>query len=168
MYRFAICAIFVVLCLVCLPALAQDTPGTHVCVGTLAGAGVQVSGKGSRDTLIKFLAKQKKPPLTLAPLESIPDDNLVEAKQKACEYVVRMDLVELHTESGYLTAMSGAHGSVPNYFVTISYKLNKLSDGSEVSSGTFKAQDTGSPQNAVGFALNKIAAKVDGAIKGTK
>src|ERR1700730_16248022 len=98
MYRFATYAIFIVLCLASLPALAQETAGPHVCVGTLAGAGAEVSGKASRDTLVKLLAKQKKPPLTVAPLESIPDDNLVEAKQKACDYVVMTDLVELHTE----------------------------------------------------------------------
>jgi hypothetical protein len=46
--------------------------------------------------------------------------------------------------------------------------LNKVSDGAEVSSGSFKAQDTGSIQNAIGFTLNKMAAKVDGAIKGAK
>jgi hypothetical protein len=46
--------------------------------------------------------------------------------------------------------------------------LNKVSDGAEVSTGSLKAQDAGSSQNAVGSTMTKIAAKVDGAINGAK
>lgn len=169
MYRFAIFAILVALCLASLPIVAEDTAGTHVCVGVLGSAGGQVSGKVARDNLIKSLNKQKKPPLAPVPLESfLPAEAMAEAKQRACEYVLITDLVEQHTESGYLTAMSGAQGSVPIFFVTTSYKLKKVSDGTEVASGSFKAQDTGSAQTAVAFTLSKMAAKVDGAIKGGK
>jgi len=163
------CAIFVALCLASFPILAEDTAGPHVCVGELEGAGGQISGTVARDTLIKYLNKQKKPPLTSVPLESsLPNEALAEAKQKACEYVVTTNLVEVHTESGYSPGMGMSGVNVPHFFVTTSYKLNKVSDGAEVLSGSFKAQDTGSPQNAVGFTLNKIAARVDGAIKGAK
>ena len=166
MFRFAICAIFVALCLASIPILAEDTAGTHVCVSVLAGAGGR-SGTGARDTLVKFLAKQKKPPLTPVPLQSsLPEEALAEAKQKSCEYVVTTNLVEEHTESGYGPGLSGV--SIPNFFVTTSYKLNKVSDGAEVSTGSCKAQDTGSSENAVGFTMNKIAAKVDAALKGAK
>src|ERR1035438_315844 len=75
MYRFAICAIFVALCLASFPVLAEDTAGTHVCVGVLASAGGR-SGTVARDTLIKFLNKQKKPPLTPVPLQPL-DLNMV-------------------------------------------------------------------------------------------
>jgi hypothetical protein len=166
MCRFAICAVFVALCLASFPILAEDTAGTHVCVGVLASAGGR-SGTVARDTLIKSLNKQKKPPLTPVPLESsLPDEALAEAKQKTCEYVVTTNLVEDHTESGYGPGLSGV--SIPHFFVTTSYKLNKVSDGAEVSTGSLKAQDTGSSQNAVGFTMTKIAAKVDGAINGAK
>ncbi len=169
MYRVAICAIFVALCLASIPILAEDNAGPHLCVGVLEGAGGQISGTVARDTLIKHLNKQKKPPLTSVPLESsLPDEALAEAKQKACEYVVTTNLVEAHTASAYPPGVSPNAASVPNFFVTISYKLNKVSDGAEASSGSFKAQDTGSTQNAIGFTLNKMAAKVDGAIKGAK
>jgi hypothetical protein len=169
MYRFAIYAIFVALCLASSSVFAGDAAGTQVCVGALGGAGGGVSGKVARDTFIKSLNKQKKPPLTSVPLESsLSDDVLAEAKQKTCEYVVITDLVEEHTESSYVTSMSGAQGNVPNFFVTTNYKVKKVSDGSEVASGSLKAQDTGSPQNAVDYTMNKMAAKVDGAIKGAK
>ncbi len=169
MYRFAICAIFVALCLASFPILAEDNAGPHVCVGVLQGAGGQISGTVARDTLIKHLNKQKKPPLTSVPLESfLPDEALAEAKHKACEYVVTTNLVEAHTESSYPPGVSPNAASVPNFFVTTSYKLNKVSNGAEVSSGSFKAHDTGSSQNAIAFTLNKMAAKVDGAIKAAK
>ncbi len=168
MSRLATCIILAALCVACLPVLAADS-GTHVCVGVLGSAGGQISGTVARDTLIKWLDKQKKPPLATVPLDSsAPDEALAEAKQKNCEYVVTTNLVEDHTESGYMPGTGGTTASIPNFFVTTSYKLNKVSDGAELSSGTFKAQDTGSPQNAVGFTLNKIAGKVDGAIKGAK
>ncbi len=168
MYRFAICAIFVAACLASFPILAEETAGLHVCVGVMAGAGNQVSGKVARDSLIKALKKQKKPPLTLVPLESLPEDQLTEAKQKTCEYLLTTDLVEEHTEQGYLPGVGAYAGSVPIFFVTTSYKLGKISDGTEVTKGSMKAQDTGSPQNAVEFTMSKIAGKVDGALKGAK
>ena len=57
------------------------------------------------------------------------------------------------------------HTSMPTYYVTTTYKLTKVSDGSEVASGNFKASDRGSEQNAIGFTLHKIADKVTEAIK---
>jgi hypothetical protein len=154
---------------VSLPLFADDAAGTHVCVGVLQSAGGGVSGTVARDTLIKWLGKQKKAQMQTVPLESsAPDEALAEAKQKNCEYVVTTNLIEDHTESGYTPGMGGTTASIPNFFVTVGYKLNKVSDGSEVGSGSFKAQDTGSAQNAVGFTLNKVAGKVAQATKGGK
>ena len=92
MYRVAICAIFVALCLASFPILAEDIAGPHVCVGVLEGAGGRISGTVARDTLIKYLNKQKKPQLTAVPLVSfLPNEALTEAKQTVkhwCRYVL--------------------------------------------------------------------------------
>jgi hypothetical protein len=54
---------------------------------------------------------------------------------------------------------------MPTFFVTTEYKLAKVSDGSDMSSGSFKASDRGSPQNAVGFTMKKVADKVTETIR---
>jgi hypothetical protein len=123
----------------------------------------------ARDTLIKWLAKQKKGPVQGVPLDAaLPDEAMAEAKQKNCDYVVTTNLIEDHTESGYAPGAGTTTTSIPNFFVTVTYKLNRVADGTEIGGGSFKAQDTGSPQNAVGFTLNKVAGKVTAAIKGGK
>lgn len=167
MSRFAFAFSLLVLCFASIPAFADDAAGVHVCVAVLQSAGGNISGTVSRDTLIKWLGKQKKSQVQTVPMESsIPDEALAEAKQKNCDYVVTTNLVEDHTESGYTPGMGGTTASIPNFFVTVSYKLTKITDGADVASGSFKAQDTGSPQNAVGFTLSKVAGKVAGAVKG--
>lgn len=167
MFRTLVCFALFVLCFASIPLLADDAAGTHVCVGVLQSAGGSISGTVARDTLIKWLGKQKKGAVQPVPLDAaVPDEALAEAKQKNCEYVVTTNLVEDHTESGYSPGAGTTTASIPNFFVTVSYKLTKVSDGTDVSSGSGKAQDTGSPQNAVGFTLNKIAGKVSGALKG--
>jgi hypothetical protein len=171
MSRIAICVALLALCLslTSIPLLADDAASPHVCVGVLQSAGGSISGTVARDTLIKWLGKQKKGTVQTVPLDaSVPDEALVEAKQKNCEYVVTTNLVEDHTESGYSPGAGTTTSSIPNFFVTVTYKLNKVADGADVASGSFKAQDTGSPQNAVGFTLNKIAGKVVQAVKGAK
>jgi len=55
--------------------------------------------------------------------------------------------------------------STPTFYVTTTYKLTKVSDGSEVISGNAKASDRGSEQNAIGYTLHKIADRVTEAIK---
>ena len=55
--------------------------------------------------------------------------------------------------------------SMPTFYVTTAYQLTKVSDGSEMASGNFKASDRGSEQNAIGFTMHKIADKVTQAIK---
>ncbi len=151
------------------PLVADDAAGPHVCVGILQSAGGNVSGTVARDTLIKWLGKQKKGQVQSVPLDaSIPDEAMAEAKQKNCDYVVTTNLTEDHTESGYSPGAGTTTSSIPNFFVTVSYQLNKVGDGAEVSKGSFKAQDTGSSQNAIGFTMNKIAGKVTQSVKGGK
>ncbi len=136
----------------------------HLCVATLEGAGGEISGTTARDNLIKVLNKQKpdkNSPVTAetVPLEaSLPDEVLADAKQKSCDFVVTTKLVEAHSDASYSTGTAGVN--IQTFFVTVAYKLEKVNDGSEISSGSFKAQDRGSEQTAIGFTSNKIAGKV--------
>jgi hypothetical protein len=132
----------------------------------MQSAGGGISGTASRDQLIKFLSKQKNFSGQLVPLNAAaPDEALAEAKQKGCEFVITTNLVEDHTDTAYQPGMGGTTTSMPKFFVTTAYKLNRVSDGSGLGEGTFKAQDTGSQQNAVGFTMKNMSGKIADAIK---
>ena len=147
-------------------AFAQSASGSKLCVSIMQGSGGNTSPITSRDTLHKALEKQKNLKGTTEILNaSTPEELSAEAKQKSCAFLLMTNLAEDHTESAYGPGVLMST-TIPTFFVTVDYKLEKISDGSEVSSGSAKAQDTGSQQNAVNISMNKIASKVGGALKG--
>ena len=135
----------------------------------LQGSRGNVSGFAARDALIKSLNKQrpdKNSPVAIEaePLDtSSPDDSMAAAKQKSCNFLVTTNLLETHADSSYLGGLSQVN--IQPFFVTVAYKLNRVGQGSEMSSASFKAQDKGSEQNAIEFTMNKIAGKVSGEIR---
>lgn len=161
--------IFFVLLLIDLPMLSQQNQAVHLCVAALEGAGGNVSGSVARDALIKSLNKQKPDKNSPVTIEadsldtSSHDDSMAAAKQKSCDFLVTTNLLETHADSSYLGGLSQVN--IQTFFVTVAYKLSKVSDGSEMSSASFKAQDKSSEQNAIGFTMNKIAGKVTGEIR---
>lgn len=166
MNRFAMCALTVVFLMIAVSAFCQDSASGKLCVSGMQGAAGTTSPTASRDELIKFLEKQKNlKGTTQALIASTPEDTASEAKQKGCGYVLTTALTEDHVESAYGPGVLMST-SIPTFFVTVGYKLMKASDGSEVASGSAKAQDTSSQQHAVEFSMNKIAGKVGGALKG--
>jgi hypothetical protein len=166
MNRVAMCTFTVAFLAIAVSAFCQDSASGKLCFGGMQGAGGSTSPTSSRDELIKFLEKQKNLKGTTQALNaSAPEDAASEAKQKACGYVLTTALTEDHVESAYGPGVLMST-SIPTFFVTVGYKLVKVSDGSELSSGSAKAQDTGSQQHAVEFTMNKIAGKVGGALKG--
>lgn len=147
-------------------AFAQDSAGGKLCVSIMQGSGGNTSPTVSRDALVKALEKQKNLKGTTAPLNaSVAEELSAEAKQKGCAYLVITNLAEDHTESAYGPGVLMST-TIPTFFVTVDYKLVKASDGSNLSSGSVKAQDTGSQQNAVNISMNKMASKIGGALKG--
>ena len=75
-------------------------------------------------------------------------------------------MVGLQSERGASPAVAGTTPvETQTFHVTLDYKLNKVSDGAEASSGSLKTSDPGSAQNGVIAAMRKIADKVADAIK---
>ncbi len=147
-------------------ALSQSAP-VQLCV-----ANMQVSKSGTDDPagqalLLKFLAKEKKSVATEIPIDaSQPDQAMQEAKAKNCDYLVMTDQTENYTENSQMPMMGTmSQTAMPTFYVTTRYQLAKVSDGSEVISGSEKASDRGSEQNAIGFTMHKIADKVTQALK---
>jgi hypothetical protein len=129
-------------------------------------SGSVASNPVGRDLLIKALSKEK--PDKALSIENViieqavPEEALAAAKQKGCDYVVTTNQSESHTDSSY---WGQSNVSMPTFFVTTEYKLAKVSDGSDMASGSFKASDRGSAQNAVGFTMKKVADKVTETIR---
>jgi len=147
-----------------------QTPSVKLCV-----AGMQVNGgvrsdTAGQDALIKFLNKEKgDKALSIESLPippSVPADALTAAKQKECDYVVTTNQTESTSQSSYWgTAASTSPVNMQTFFVTTAYKLTKVSDGAEMSSGSMKASDKGGEQSALSITLKKIADKVTQTIR---
>ena len=123
-----------------------------------------------RDLLIKSLSKEKgdkSGSIENVPIPpSVPEDALAVAKQKGCDYVVTTNQTELTSQSSWWGGGGPSGGvNMQTFFVTTAYKLTKVSDGSDMSSGSLKASDKGSAQNALGFCMKKIADKVTETIR---
>jgi hypothetical protein len=163
MRRCTIASMLVWISLVSVSALGQGAT-VKLCVANTELAGTAVASTTGRDLLLKFLNKEK--PAKALSIERVPIDAstpstaLAEAGGLKCDYVVTTNQTESHVESAYTSGVN-----LPAFYVTIAYKLTKVSDSSEVSSDSLKASDHGSEQNAIGFAMHKIADKVTEAIK---
>ena len=147
-------------------ATAQASPA-QLCVANMQSVNAG-TGPAGRDLLMKFLGKEKDKSVAQdVPIDaSTPELALQEAKKNSCDYLVTTNQTESHQENSQMPAM-GTFGqtSMPTFYVTTAYQLTKVSDGSEMASGNFKASDRGSEQNAIGFTMHKIADKVTQAIR---
>ncbi len=145
-------------------AVAQSGAKTQVCVAKLDANGSAVSPAVVRDDLIKFLDKTKNAQAEGVPLDvSVPSEAVTAAKTKNCEYVVTTNVTEEHSDTGYTGGLAGVN--MQTFYVTVEYHLLKASDGTEVTKGSAKASDRGSPQNAIIATTKKIAEKVNESIK---
>jgi len=143
-------------------AAAQSPP--LLCVANMeSGPG---GGTTAQEQLLKFLDKGKNKSVTQQlPINAAePAPALEEAKTAHCDYLITTKQTESHQENSLMTGSFG-NTSTPTFFVATAYKLTKISDGSDVLSGTLKASDHGSEQDAVGITMHKIADKVADAIK---
>jgi hypothetical protein len=166
MQRFALFVASIALCIFAISGFPQSS-SVHLCV-----AGMQVNGGGAdpvgRELLVKFLTKEK--PNKAISIESVPippsapEEALAFAKQKGCDYVVTTNQTESHSVASYNTGRLNPVNA-PTFYVTTAYQLTKVSDGSDVTSGSFKASDSSSEQNAIGFSMKKIADKVTETIR---
>ena len=163
MRRFTIAPMVVGIALVSGLAFGQNAI-VKLCVGNLEMNGAGGNSTAGREDLIKFLNKEK--PDKAISIESMstdpssPDAALTAANGQKCDYVVTTNQTESHVESSYSGSVN-----LPIFYVTLAYKLTKVSDSSEVASGNVKATDYSSEQNASRFAMRKIAGKVTEAIK---
>ena len=132
----------------------------------LGGSSVDTN---ARDALIKSLDKEKADkahPMEKVPLSvSVPADALSYAKDKGCDYVLTTNQTDSHRQGRVMAIAGGGMANLETFYVTVAYQLTKVSDGSEVSNGTFKTSDDASEPNAVAGAMKKIAAKVNEELK---
>ena len=142
-------------------------PAVQLCVATMQMSGSNDTSPEGRDMLIKSLSKEKNKGLSIenVPLPPAPpEEAMVAAKQKGCDYMVATNLTDTHSVNSYSTGRANPVNT-PTFYATTAYKLSKVSDGSEVSSGSFKASDSISEQSALGVTMKKIADKVTDVIR---
>jgi len=167
MRRFALFVALVGACISPIPGSAQG-PAVQLCVAGMQESGGTDSNLAGRDLLIKFLNKEKKdegPAIENVPINpSVPADALASAKEKKCDYVVTTNQIDTHSTSSWSTGRTSPVNA-PTFYATTAYKLTKVSDGSELSSGSIKASDGSSEQAAIGVTMKKIADKVNEAIR---
>jgi len=145
-------------------AFAQSSPA-RLCVAAIGTRDPSISPNVTRDALIKFLGKQKGLQAEKVALDTSDSaEAMTQAKDKKCDYVLDATVSEVHSESGYTAGMSGSV-NLQTFFVTVNYKLSKVSDGAEQASGSLKASDRGSAQSAVVAITKKIAEKVADSVK---
>ena len=167
MRQFVVCLFLAFMLAGRVQAFAQTSPA-RICVAEVETREPSISPTAVRDALLKFLSKQKGLEAEEVPLDTSDSAAVMtQAKDKKCDYAVDMMVTEVHSESGYTSGLSGVN--LQTFFVTVNYKLSKVSDGAEQASGSLKASDRGSPQSAVIATMKKTAEKVAEAIKnGTK
>ena len=141
-------------------ATAQPS-SAQLCVANMESIHTGPGTATGRDLLMKFLAKEKdKSVAQPVPINSFdPEQALKEAKSKNCAYLLTTKQTESHIENSYMTGAFGETSS-PTFYVTMVYKLTKVSDGSELASGNVKAADHASEPAAIGTTMHKIADKV--------
>ena len=134
-------------------------------------ANMQLEDTGSSNPvgqagLMKYLAKEKLP-AQYTPIDPVePESALQVAKSKNCDYVVTTRQTESHVQSDIYGGATTANPiNMPVFYVTVTYKLTKVSDGSDVASGNMKASDRGSEKDAIVIAMHKIAGKLTDALK---
>jgi hypothetical protein len=169
MHRFALVTALAALCIVSIPGSAQSA-AVQLCVAAMQVSGSNNTNPAGQDQLIKALNKEKQDKalsIEKAPLpQAMPEEALAAAKEKGCAYVVTTNQTELRSEPGVLVVGGSGRINVQNNYVTIAYKLTKVSDGSGLSSGSFKASSQGpEPSAAIGQSMKKVADKVTETIK---
>ena len=118
--------------------------------------------------LIKFLGKDKGKSLAQSvPIDPAdPEQALQASKSNSCDYLVTTRQTESHVSSDIYGGATTANPiNMPIFYVTVDYKLIRVADGSEVTSGSMKSSDRGSDKDAIVIAMHKIAGKVTDAIK---
>lgn len=153
------------LCVFACIANAQSSPA-QLCVANVQSVTGSTSTVG-HDSLMKFLSKEKDKSVAqdVAIDAFVPEQALQVAKDKNCDYLVTTHQIESHEENSLMSGAAFGATMTPTFYVTTSYRLTKVSDGSEMASGNFKASDHGSELDAIGATMHKVADKVTQAIK---
>jgi hypothetical protein len=146
---------------------AQDSP-IQLCVANMQLEDTHSSNPVGQAALMKYLAKEKsKSAVQYVPIDPAESEPALQtAKAKNCDYVVTTDQTESHVQSDIYGGANTVNPiNMPVFYVAVTYKLTKVSDGSEVTSGNMKTSDRGSEKDAIIIAMHKIAPKLTDAIK---
>jgi len=151
----------------CLPAGAQEATVVRVGVAIPRSEDKTVSAIEVRDRLVKALDQQKLDKKLRFSVDAVALQTewgakaIVEAKEKACQFVLSTELASLKTSSilGPTTTNGSDFDMVPLFDATLEYQLNRVLDGAAFAIGSAKVEDKASMQEVVWRAIAQVAGK---------
>ena len=164
---FSSAAIFFVLWCSWVAADAQENRVAQVCVALPhGGTAISVAAAGQR--LVKALNHEKPDKKAGLSIRAIAVEApsaagaLVEAKGKACEFVLFTSMTNLATT--YAMSSNGVGigetDQIPVFNTAVEYRLANAKDGAGVAVGWAKGEDQSSPQDAASHAMTQVARRV--------
>ncbi|HEY6370578.1 MAG TPA: VWA domain-containing protein [Candidatus Sulfotelmatobacter sp.] len=161
-----------IVCLLCLPVLAQDKDAVRVGVAVLRSGTEKVSVNEARDRLVKALNQQKpdkkrKLRVQAVPLEASQGNvALAEAKGKDCQFVLFSHLTDLLTsEKSVPSSMTGTIDTFPVFAAKVECQLERVVDSAEYAVGSARSEDASSMKDAVMDAMSQVAGAVFAELK---
>src|ERR1700674_3848722 len=164
--------LFALVCLLCLPVLAQDKDVVRIGVAVLRSGTEKVSVTEARDRLVKALNQQKPDKKLKLRVQAISlkasqgSIVLTEAREKTCQFVLFSHLTDLLTsEKSAPSSMTGTIDTFPVFAAKVEYQLERVLDSAEYAVGSAKSQDASSMRDAVMDAMSQLAGAVFAELK---
>jgi VWFA-related protein len=164
--------LFAILCLLCLPVLAQDKDVVLIGVAVLRSGTEKVSVTEARDRLVKALNQQRPDKKLKLRVQAISLEAsqgsiaLTAAREKNCQFVLFSHLTDLLTsEKSVPSSMTGTLDTLPVFAAKVEYQLERVLDSAEYAVGSAKSQDASSMRDAVMDAMSQLAGAVFAELK---
>ena len=156
----------------CAVILAQDATTLRIGIPPLRNSAKQPSPTEARDRLVRGLNHHKPDKKWNIKIEAValsptdPNQEMAEARQKSCQFLLSIRLSELSTsEKNDPAAFGGQGGYVPVFGAKITYELKRVLDGASYATGSGKIDSSSEAMNAVVEALGQVASNVVAELK---
>jgi VWFA-related protein len=159
-------ALLSILCLLCLPALAQEVSVVRIGVTTPGGDTKGVSGVELRSQLMKALTQHKVDKKLKAQVQAVALDAppggkaIAEAREKNCQFVLYSQVRQLHDASKFEPQNGTPGGFEAVQVATVDYQLRRAGDGASLAIGIAESEGMVIEREAVMQAVVLVSGKV--------
>ncbi|HSY93612.1 MAG TPA: VWA domain-containing protein [Candidatus Binatus sp.] len=159
-------ALFTIICLLCLPAFAQEVSVVRIGVTTPGGGTKGVSSVELRSQLVKALNQHKvdkklKAQVQAVALDASPGGKAIaEAREKNCQFVLYSQVRQLQDANKFEPQNGTPGGFQAVQVATVDYQLRRAVDGASMSIGIAESEGMVIEREAVMQAIELISGKV--------